>query len=174
VILLAITYVAQIVFIPLDVFRYHLMPKPGAFVSFLGLALYVGGWCIFTLAMRVNPFAVPVVRSQKEGDQRVIDTGVYVYGAASNVRGVRPDGRGSSAMAGIVCGGFDGDHSNRGAGDSECVGGTIFETGTGELRNLHAKGPLAVHSIFVVTVGCDQTRTAVTGNPVMAMHEQPS
>jgi protein-S-isoprenylcysteine O-methyltransferase Ste14 len=29
-----------------------------------------------TLAMKVNPFAVPVVRLQEERDQRVIDTGV--------------------------------------------------------------------------------------------------
>jgi protein-S-isoprenylcysteine O-methyltransferase Ste14 len=59
------------------VFRFHLMPKPGELVSFLGLALYVAGWWIMTLAMKVNPFAVPVVRLQEERHQRVIDTGVY-------------------------------------------------------------------------------------------------
>jgi protein-S-isoprenylcysteine O-methyltransferase Ste14 len=53
------------------------MPSPGALVSFLGLALYVAGWWILTLAMKVNPFAVPVVRLQEERQQRVIDTGVY-------------------------------------------------------------------------------------------------
>jgi protein-S-isoprenylcysteine O-methyltransferase Ste14 len=77
VILLVVLYVGQIVFIPLDVFRFHLVPKPGGFVSFLGLALYVAGWWIMTLAMKVNPFAVPVVRLQEERHQRVIDTGVY-------------------------------------------------------------------------------------------------
>ena len=30
-----------------------------------------------TLAMKVNPFAVPVVRLQEERHQRVIDTGAY-------------------------------------------------------------------------------------------------
>jgi protein-S-isoprenylcysteine O-methyltransferase Ste14 len=75
--LLMISYVGQIVFIPLDVFRCHLMPKPGAFISFFGLALYVCGWWILTLAMKVNPFAVPVVRLQEERHQRVIDTGIY-------------------------------------------------------------------------------------------------
>jgi hypothetical protein len=39
VILLVVSYVGQIVFIPLEVFRFHLVPKPGALVSFLGLAL---------------------------------------------------------------------------------------------------------------------------------------
>jgi protein-S-isoprenylcysteine O-methyltransferase Ste14 len=77
VVLLVVSYVGQIVFIPLDVFRFHLVPKPGEFVSFLGLALYVAGWWIMTLAMKVNPFAVPVVRLQEERHQRVIDKGVY-------------------------------------------------------------------------------------------------
>src|SRR6266496_2163505 len=77
VILLVVSFVGQILFIPLDVFRFHLVPKPGGLVSFLGLALYVAGWWIMTLAMKVNPFAVPVVRLQKERHQRVIDTGIY-------------------------------------------------------------------------------------------------
>jgi protein-S-isoprenylcysteine O-methyltransferase Ste14 len=77
VILLVVSYVGQIVFIPLDVFRFHLVSKPGEFVSFLGLALYIAGWWIMTLAMKVNPFVVPVVRLQEERQQRVIDTGVY-------------------------------------------------------------------------------------------------
>jgi protein-S-isoprenylcysteine O-methyltransferase Ste14 len=77
VILLVISYAGQIVFIPLDVFRFHLLPKPGGLISFLGLALYVAGWWIMSLAMKVNPFAVPVVRLQEERHQRVIHTGVY-------------------------------------------------------------------------------------------------
>jgi protein-S-isoprenylcysteine O-methyltransferase Ste14 len=77
VILLVVSYVGQIVFIPLDVFQFHLAPKPGVLVSFLGLALYVVGWWTMTLAMKVNPFAVPVVRLQEERHQRVIDAGVY-------------------------------------------------------------------------------------------------
>jgi protein-S-isoprenylcysteine O-methyltransferase Ste14 len=77
VILLVVSYVGQLVFIPLDVFRFHLVPKPSGLVSLFGLALYVAGWCIMTLAMKVNPFAVPVVRLQEERHQRVIDTGVY-------------------------------------------------------------------------------------------------
>jgi protein-S-isoprenylcysteine O-methyltransferase Ste14 len=77
VILLVVSYVGQIVFIPLDVFRFHLVPKPSGLVSPFGLALYVAGWWIMTLAMKVNPFAVPVVRLQRERHQRVIDMGVY-------------------------------------------------------------------------------------------------
>jgi protein-S-isoprenylcysteine O-methyltransferase Ste14 len=77
VILLVVSYVGQIIFIPLDVFRFHVLPKPGAFVSCIGLALYVAGWWIMTLAMKANPFAVPVVRLQDERHQRVIATGIY-------------------------------------------------------------------------------------------------
>jgi protein-S-isoprenylcysteine O-methyltransferase Ste14 len=77
VILLIVSYVGQIIFIPLDLFRFHLLPKPGALVSYFGLALYVSGWWIITLVMKANPFAVPVVKLQEERHQRVIDTGVY-------------------------------------------------------------------------------------------------
>ena len=77
VIVLVVSYVGQIVFIPLDVFRFHLLPKPGELVSLLGLALYIAGWWIMTLAMKANPFAVPVVRLQQDRHQRVIDTGIY-------------------------------------------------------------------------------------------------
>lgn len=77
VVLLVVSYMGQIVFIPLDVFRFHLVPKPSGLVSLFGLGLYVAGWWIRTLAMKVNPFAVPVVRLEEERHQRVIDTGVY-------------------------------------------------------------------------------------------------
>jgi protein-S-isoprenylcysteine O-methyltransferase Ste14 len=77
VILLVVSFVGQIVLIPLDAFRFHLLPKPSGLVSAFGLALYIAGWWIMTLAMKTNPFAVPVVRLQQERHQRVIDTGVY-------------------------------------------------------------------------------------------------
>lgn len=77
VVLLIISYVGQVVLIPLDVFRFHFMAKPGAAVSFFGLVIYVIGWWVLTLAMKINPFAVTVVRLQEERHQRVIDSGVY-------------------------------------------------------------------------------------------------
>ena len=77
VVLLIAAFVSLIAFIPLDVFRFHLMAKPGTLVSSLGLVLFVVGWWIITLALRENAFAVPVVKHQKERQQRVIDSGVY-------------------------------------------------------------------------------------------------
>jgi protein-S-isoprenylcysteine O-methyltransferase Ste14 len=71
------TFVGLLVFIPLDVFRLHLLNEPGTLVSSLGLVLFVAAWWIISLALRENAFAAPVVKLQAERQQRVIDTGVY-------------------------------------------------------------------------------------------------
>jgi len=71
------TFFGLIVFIPLDVFRLHLMGKPGAVVSSVGLVLFVAGWWLIALSFKENTFAAPVVKHQAERHQRVIDTGVY-------------------------------------------------------------------------------------------------
>lgn len=75
--LVVVSFVGLIVFIPLDVFRFHLIRWPGVFVSSAGLALSVAGWWVMALAMRENRFALAVVRYQPERRQTVIDTGVY-------------------------------------------------------------------------------------------------
>jgi protein-S-isoprenylcysteine O-methyltransferase Ste14 len=77
VVLLLAAFVGLIVFIPLEVFRFQLMAKPPALVSSLGLALFIAGWWIMTLALRENAFAAPVVKHQEERQQVVIDRGVY-------------------------------------------------------------------------------------------------
>jgi protein-S-isoprenylcysteine O-methyltransferase Ste14 len=77
VILILIGFVGVIVFIPLDVFRFHLMARPGTLVSTLGLVSVVVGWWIMTRALRENAFAAPVVKLQEERHQTVIDSGVY-------------------------------------------------------------------------------------------------
>jgi protein-S-isoprenylcysteine O-methyltransferase Ste14 len=90
VLLLIAGFVSVILFIPLDVFRFHLMAKPGTVVSSLGLVLFVMGWWIMTLALMQNAFAAPVVKHQKERQQTVIDSGVYgavrhpIYAALSS------------------------------------------------------------------------------------------
>lgn len=75
--LLLATFAGLIVFVPLDVFQFHLLAKPGYMVSALGLGLFVAGSWIAYLALRQNAFAAPVVRHQEERQQIVIDTGVY-------------------------------------------------------------------------------------------------
>jgi protein-S-isoprenylcysteine O-methyltransferase Ste14 len=77
VLLLIATFVGVIVFIPLDVFRLHLLGKPGPFVSSVGLVLFVAGWWVMALALKENAFAAPVVKHQAERHQTVINTGVY-------------------------------------------------------------------------------------------------
>jgi protein-S-isoprenylcysteine O-methyltransferase Ste14 len=66
VVLLIASFLGAIVFIPLDVFRFHLMARPGTLVSSLGLVLFIAGWWIMTLALRENAFASPAVRLQEE------------------------------------------------------------------------------------------------------------
>lgn len=77
VILLVLTFIGVVVFIPFDVFRFHLLGKPGPAVSVLGLAFVVGSGVVMYLGFRENAFAALVVRHQAERGQRVIDTGVY-------------------------------------------------------------------------------------------------
>lgn len=71
------TFLGQIVFLPLDVFRFRLLGGPGLPVATLGLLMFVAGWAIVALAMRENDFAAPVVRHQAERNQFVVDTGPY-------------------------------------------------------------------------------------------------
>lgn len=77
VLLLIASFIGVIVFIPLDVFRFHLMDKPGLLVSSLGLILFIAGWLLISLSFKENAFAAPVVKHQEERHQTVIDTGVY-------------------------------------------------------------------------------------------------
>jgi protein-S-isoprenylcysteine O-methyltransferase Ste14 len=71
------SFVAAVLFIPFDVFRLHLLRRPGLVTSIFGLALFAAGWTLITVAMRTNVFAAPVVRHQQERGQRVIDRGPY-------------------------------------------------------------------------------------------------
>jgi protein-S-isoprenylcysteine O-methyltransferase Ste14 len=79
--IIVVPYIAAffglIVFISLDVFRFHLMGKPGTLVSSLGLALVIAGLWIVYLSLRENAFTALVVRYQEERQQAVIDTGFY-------------------------------------------------------------------------------------------------
>jgi protein-S-isoprenylcysteine O-methyltransferase Ste14 len=70
VVLFIVKFLGLIVFIPLDVFLFHPMGKPGAVVSPLGLVLFIAGWWIVSLSFKENPFAVPAVRLQEESNKR--------------------------------------------------------------------------------------------------------
>lgn len=72
-----LSFLAEIIFIPLDVFRFHLLGETGMRVALIGMALFLAGWVIISLVLKENRFAVLVVKDQKERAQTVIDTGVY-------------------------------------------------------------------------------------------------
>src|SRR5262249_5602555 len=75
--LLLVSFFGLMIFIRLDVSRFHLLPKPGPVASALGLLLFIIGWWLMTLAMRENAFAAPLVKHQEERHHKVVDTGVY-------------------------------------------------------------------------------------------------
>ncbi len=68
---------AYIAFIPLDVFRFHLLDKPAPIVSAFGLLIAAAGWCVMFFALRENRFAAAIVKHQDERGQVVVETGVY-------------------------------------------------------------------------------------------------
>lgn len=77
ILLFIISYLCYFIFIPLDRFHLHLFNKPNIWISSLGMVLIIAGSWVVYLALRENTFAVPVVKFQKERNQKVIDTGVY-------------------------------------------------------------------------------------------------
>lgn len=72
-----VAFMAWTAFVPLDVFRLHLLGRPGPAASSAGMGLVVLALWLIHLTLRENSFAAPVVKHQRERDHRVIDTGVY-------------------------------------------------------------------------------------------------
>lgn len=60
-----------------DAFHWHLLPILPLGVAGMGLGLFASGWAIIAVALRVNQFAVTVVRHQHDRQQTVVDTGIY-------------------------------------------------------------------------------------------------
>lgn len=61
----------------LDVFRWHLLPRPTLLLSSIGLVLFAFGWGLKQVALRANAFATTVVRLQTDRAHVVVDSGVY-------------------------------------------------------------------------------------------------
>jgi protein-S-isoprenylcysteine O-methyltransferase Ste14 len=66
-----------LVFITLDVHRYHIFHPPGILVSGLGLLCFLAGWWWISWVFYTNPFAAPVVKYQAERQHHVVTTGPY-------------------------------------------------------------------------------------------------
>ena len=62
-----------------DVFRWHVLPQPAPLLGFLGLGLFILGWCLKNLAMWANAFATAEVRLQSERAHTVADSGAYAF-----------------------------------------------------------------------------------------------
>jgi protein-S-isoprenylcysteine O-methyltransferase Ste14 len=73
-----------------------------------------------SLAMKVNPFAVPVVKMQEERHQRVIDTGIYALVRHPMYTGFLPFAVGPALWLESYAG-LAGHRSHHSAGGAECV-----------------------------------------------------
>ena len=83
-------YLGQTAFVPLDIFRLHLLGGPGPAISALGFLLFFGGWWLLYRAQRENAFASAVVRHQAERGHTVVDTGPYAIVRHPMYAGVLP------------------------------------------------------------------------------------
>jgi len=68
---------AWLVFIPVDVFRLHLLPAPSFWVSVTGALAALLGAALTPLAVWENRFATPNVQDQTSQGQAIVQTGVY-------------------------------------------------------------------------------------------------
>ena len=128
--LLITAFFAVVVFIPLDVFRFHILPKPGTFVSLLGIILFIAGWWIISLSFRENAFAAAVVKHQVERHQTVIDSGVYGIVRHPMYAGVVTPADRHAPLVGILRRRFTGQRAGRPARLANPGGRTLFEAKT--------------------------------------------
>ncbi len=73
------SFLVLTLFIPLDVFHFHLLATTSIGVGAVGLVLFAAGWTMVALALRENAFAAPVVKRQEERGQFVVQTGLYRF-----------------------------------------------------------------------------------------------
>jgi len=69
--------VAWTAFIPLDVFRLHVLPPPAPWLAWSGGAAAMLGVGLTMLAVWENRFATPNVQDQSASGQQVVTSGVY-------------------------------------------------------------------------------------------------
>ena len=74
--LFVLAFFGLVAAIPLDVFRFHLLSKPGAIASGFGLLIFIAGWWMISFSFKEDSFTARVVKHQAEGHQTVIETGV--------------------------------------------------------------------------------------------------
>jgi len=70
-------WLAWLAFIPVDVFHFHLAPRPPVPLALLGAGCALLGLLVSQLAVWENVFATPNVQDQSGRGQTVIDSGVY-------------------------------------------------------------------------------------------------
>jgi protein-S-isoprenylcysteine O-methyltransferase Ste14 len=98
------TYAAVVAFSAADVWRLHLLPPLPTWFRALGLAAFVVGTGIVHNALRTNPFAALVVRTQEERGQFVVREGPYGIVRHPMYAGIIPVMLGVAAWLGSAAG----------------------------------------------------------------------
>ncbi len=65
------------IFIPIEVFHLKLFPKPSLLISISGAITSILGYSLVTWSLFQNEFMLPIVKSQPERGQVLIDRGIY-------------------------------------------------------------------------------------------------
>jgi protein-S-isoprenylcysteine O-methyltransferase Ste14 len=102
--LIGASLLALLFFVPLDVFRFHLLGSPSVGVASIGLLLFAAGWTMVALGLRENAFAAPIVKRQEERGQLVVQTGPYRFVRHPMYAGALPLMTGMPLWLGSVAG----------------------------------------------------------------------
>lgn len=78
-VLISMSLVGWLIFIPVDVFHLHVFPPPPGWLSACGGVIWLFGMGAIMTALYQNAFAAPIVKDQSERGQTLIDTGLYGY-----------------------------------------------------------------------------------------------
>lgn len=76
---IVVGFASWIVLMPLDARRFAWTPPPPAGLKVAGVALLLASALLLFRSFRDNTFLSPLVRIQKEREQRVVSTGVYGF-----------------------------------------------------------------------------------------------
>jgi protein-S-isoprenylcysteine O-methyltransferase Ste14 len=74
-----VTLLVSVVFVPIDVFAWHLLPPPVPWVASIGGWVALVGFALIIWVLFANQFAILNVEDQSSSGQNVVDVGPYAF-----------------------------------------------------------------------------------------------
>ena len=74
---MVLLFLAWFIFIPIDVFHFHLVPPPSRSLSALGAVVSIAGFGLCLASIYRNAFVAPIVKDQSDRGHTLVDTGIY-------------------------------------------------------------------------------------------------